>query len=84
MLNLVTNALKFTLRGEVRVKVALENTEENSPVQEEREGEQFSTICSESKLMVQVQDTGIGISEKDQKSLFKLFGKIKDSNSLNP
>ena len=31
-----------------------------------------------------VKDTGIGIKEKDQGKLFKLFGMIEDNNQLNP
>jgi two-component system sensor histidine kinase EvgS len=32
---------------------------------------------------VDVQDTGIGINEEDQKKLFKLFGTIKNDQNLN-
>lgn len=31
-----------------------------------------------------VKDTGIGIREKDQGKLFKLFGMLEDSQSMNP
>ena len=34
-------------------------------------------------LQVSVSDTGIGISEEDQKKLFKLFGFLDSSKELN-
>ncbi|TNV84250.1 hypothetical protein FGO68_gene11933 [Halteria grandinella] len=34
-------------------------------------------------LVGQVKDTGIGISEEDQKSLFQVFGKLKNTESIN-
>lgn len=37
----------------------------------------------DSKLIIQVRDTGIGISKENQKNLFKLFGKVQDNNQLN-
>jgi len=35
-------------------------------------------------IKVTVEDTGVGMSKEDQKSLFKMYGKLKDSNRLNP
>ena len=35
------------------------------------------------ELKVSVSDTGIGISEEDSKKLFRLFGKLETSSSLN-
>ena len=33
--------------------------------------------------MIQVKDTGIGISQDNMKKLFKNFGKLKDKNNMN-
>lgn len=32
---------------------------------------------------IEVEDTGIGISDEGQKKLFKTFGKLKDTQNLN-
>ncbi|MDR3549093.1 MAG: HAMP domain-containing sensor histidine kinase [Candidatus Pacebacteria bacterium] len=64
MLNLLGNALKFTMRGSVKVRTW----------HDPRDGKLFSSVS----------DTGIGIKEEDIPKLFKLFGKIMDSDQLNP
>lgn len=35
-------------------------------------------------IEISVVDTGIGIKQKDQKKLFKLFGFLDSSKELNP
>jgi len=54
--NLVANAIKFTERGEVSVKISQEAASD-----------------SELKLIFQISDTGIGISEAEQAQLFQPF-----------
>ena len=34
-------------------------------------------------MIGRVKDSGIGIREEDQKRIFKLFGKIKNSEDVN-
>ncbi len=59
--NLVDNAVKYTQRGEITIRVSLEKeTETHATVQ-------FSVI-----------DTGMGISEEQQKNLFKSFTNEED------
>ena len=31
------------------------------------------------RLLVKVEDTGMGIKTEDQKNLFKIFGKLRDA-----
>ena len=35
------------------------------------------------KLVVECRDTGVGISETDQKKLFKMFGRLNNTNQMN-
>ncbi|KAA0987804.1 transporter substrate-binding domain-containing protein [Pseudomonas sp. ANT_J12] len=64
--NLISNAIKFTEQGEVRITVDLLAGEEPERTQ----------------LQVQVQDSGVGISEKDQQRLFEPFAQVGNSGQL--
>jgi len=55
-MNLVSNALKFTQNGEVRINATLERKE--------------GTICF---IKFEVEDTGVGIAEKDISKIFDKF-----------
>jgi PAS domain S-box-containing protein len=72
LFNLVGNAFKFTSKG--YIKVAVRPIFIKNP--EERNGTVF---CTDDKfrhsldLAIAVEDTGIGIPEKDQKSIFESF-----------
>lgn len=57
--NLVSNAIKFTEQGAVNVIVDLHPAEESDQVQ----------------MCLQVQDSGMGISERDQNRLFEPFAQ---------
>ena len=35
-------------------------------------------------MQITVKDTGVGISNDDQKKLFKLFGYLEATNQMNP
>jgi len=70
MLNLLGNAIKFTNNGSITVTVMAENpTTAASP--EEREEYLID-------LIIKVEDTGIGISKKMQKSIFEPFVQEHD------
>jgi len=56
LLNLISNALKFTRKGKVSLIVSREHHQ----------------------IVFEVSDTGIGISEEDQKTLFQRFGRSSD------
>ena len=68
LLNLVSNALKFTEKGFVLVSAVRQST---SPGLGEA-GEQ---------IVISVQDTGIGISSEKQEHIFEAFYQIDNTNS---
>ncbi|MHC8319439.1 transporter substrate-binding domain-containing protein [Pseudomonas sp. GB2N2] len=61
--NLISNAIKFTEQGQVTVTVELLATAQPEQVQ----------------LLLQVEDSGIGISEQDQRRLFEPFAQADDT-----
>ena len=65
VLNLLSNALKFTFKGFIKISGALF----------EREGNHF--------MEIKVEDPGIGIKEQDFSQLFKAFGMLQSSASIN-
>src|SRR5207253_7318897 len=64
--NLVSNAIKFTEHGQVKIRVDIQPTEEPQQIQ----------------MQLQVQDSGIGISEDDQQRLFEPFAQAESPNHL--
>ena len=64
--NLVSNAIKFTEQGEVKIRVDIQTTGEPQQI--------------EMKLVV--EDTGIGISRDDQQRLFEPFSQADNSGHL--
>ena len=66
IVNLISNAYKFTLTGKIIIKVSL-----------------TSSNCLYDEILVQVEDSGIGVSKKDQDRLFNQFEKLQDTHDLN-
>lgn len=58
LVNLLTNAVKYTQFGQIRLKVNLEKRD------------------SHPNLIIEIVDTGIGISEIDQQEIFKAFYQV--------
>ncbi len=62
LLNLVSNAAKFTEQGEIEVSASVQTGLDGQP-----------------EVLVKVRDTGPGISEEDQKKLFRPFSQVDAS-----
>lgn len=62
LLNLVGNAVKFTEHGHIRLNVMAENED---------------AIHSKFDLLLEVEDTGIGITEGQESEIFEDFGQAK-------
>ncbi|MBE9225238.1 hybrid sensor histidine kinase/response regulator [Phormidium sp. LEGE 05292] len=67
-INLIGNAIKFTEAGSVEVRLITQDDKKNN---------------SKSSILVEVEDTGLGISPEDQTKLFERFrqGKHKQAGS---
>ena len=63
LINLVKNALKFTMRGKIQIVMAYDNANK--------------------LLKVHVKDNGKGIMASDMDLLFKQFGKLRRTATMN-
>ena len=63
LINLLSNAIKFTESGKIFLRVFEENKDETSEK-------------NLKKLLVEIEDTGIGIPEKERHAIFDSFSKI--------
>ena len=66
--------MKFTISGSITVTVSTE-----SVLVDEENQNPFDSFFHVDYLLVSVQDTGIGISQEDQRYIFEPFKKIKST-----
>lgn len=67
LINLLTNAIKFTNEGYIKLNVDIENIS-------------ISENSNNNKIIFTITDTGIGIKEKDIKRIFEVFTKLNDDD----
>lgn len=67
LFNVIGNAIKFTEKGYVKVSVKLANNEN-----------EISNIC---ELIINVEDTGIGIAPEDKERIFDVFSQSDGKNT---
>lgn len=73
--NLISNSIKFTTRGQITVACALE------PQSDAQRNADASGAPQNVRLLFSVKDTGIGISEEQQKKLFQPFTQADTSTT---
>ena len=73
MINILNNAVKFTKRGNVKLKLAAEFGETDPD----------ETDPDEVILKIEVKDTGIGIKNEDKKKLFNSFQQVDSKRNRN-
>ena len=76
LLNLLGNAIKFTEKGSVILRVTATNGRPTSKTIDPR----AKVKNSKSRILFQVEDTGIGISSQYLEEIFAPFTQIKDSH----
>ncbi|RHZ08561.1 hypothetical protein DYB31_006156, partial [Aphanomyces astaci] len=71
LLNLLSNAMKFTLKGTITVKCSVAPSNPDQPSHHKR-------------LLFQVIDTGVGMDAEEKSRLFSLFTKLERTRKNNP
>lgn len=72
LLNLLTNAVKFTLNGKIGIKVRQIKTETDAGNNE---------IKNKTLVLIEVYDTGIGIDAGKKNEIFEMFHQLDESNT---
>lgn len=78
LVNLTSNAIKFTDTGYVKIKVILDGMLTPSDYLDELTGNSSTTKI---KLRFEVEDTGIGIKPEDRKKIFSSFFQADSSST---
>ncbi|MBI3814679.1 MAG: response regulator, partial [Nitrospinae bacterium] len=83
MLNILSNAVKFTDKGEIRLKVRKIRYEDMKTIENNPDGycPKRSPVREGDFILVSVTDTGIGIKREDMPMVFEEFRQIDSSSA---
>jgi len=83
ILNVITNAFKFTFSGQVKVTIrsVYEEFEELNQIKKNIDLQVINS--GKEKIRIDIEDSGIGIKKEDRQKLFKLFGKLDNACNIN-
>jgi signal transduction histidine kinase len=89
--NLLSNAVKFTFKGFIKISAEEEVNNYNSlqlldatPSIYDLDPYYSSSEPNRKKIIISVEDSGIGIKDEDKDKLFKIFGKLENAECINP
>ena len=75
LLNLINNAIKFTPKGSVKLKIL------KIPSPKAFDNDAYNKDLDRQAYRFIIEDTGIGIAETEQQKLFALFSKVKNQRN---
>ncbi|MCU7939390.1 MAG: PAS domain S-box protein [gamma proteobacterium symbiont of Bathyaustriella thionipta] len=73
MTNLIYNAIKFTESGQIVISITLDETDNTS--------DNYVNYCTDKQLKIEIQDTGIGLTQEQQNKLFTAFTQADTSTT---
>src|SRR6185503_5349321 len=80
LLNLLSNAVKFTERGQVTLRVAWRDNRPTTNDQRPTADDISSFVIRRSSLVVEVEDTGVGIAPDQIERIFQPFEQAGDAS----
>ena len=75
LINLISNAIKFTKEGFVIVRISLQDRIASGITLENENSQSSSCSSSDCLLRFEIEDSGVGISPAEIKHLFQAFGQ---------
>ncbi len=79
--NILTNAVKYTEKGSVTLKIRRADSPEDKDPRKREECHGAACFTNPVKLEVSVKDTGIGIKEEDMARLYNAFERVEEERN---
>jgi PAS domain S-box-containing protein len=76
LINLLTNAVKFTLNGKIGINISQIKTEDNAKYNVKDNNDKKKVI-----ILIEVYDTGIGIAAEKKDEIFEMFHQLDESST---